>query len=314
MSTELEKQEISMSEEGQKALDAATTSEQIRSIMLEEAAKQGFIASPKTEASKAVDTVPVVIPKTPEDITVYEDDFVIGGHNYHFEGDSPADINRQVKAAMAAHEAATAKPVDSEAAPKAQDDLIAMQLDVQSGRMSIDEYIVKSGAVDKYLQSKGIKVDDLKEVVTEKRTNKEMASWKSATDKFLSQEGNDWPGGEQNMKVLGYHLASLNLTGKPSVESLQKAYDAMKKDNMVFPVTPVTPAPATPAPKKKLSSSATFGVGTGSNDASKPAITPNTGLPKITDDMSPRDIMEAYKAAVIAGGGHPDDYLRSGGH
>jgi hypothetical protein len=290
------------------ALEGAATAEDIRRIIAEEAEKQGIVvpgrdAKGRFAAQEPAEEKPEVKAE-PDEVTVYTDSFVIGGKTYNFEGDSPADINRQVKAAIAAHEHATAPKVEAKPEVKS-DDLVAMQLDVFAGKISMEDYLVKSGAIDKYLKSKGLQVDELKTLVDEKKSTKEVNAWQNATNEFLSLDGNDWPGGEQNLKVLGYKLAELGLKDSPSTDSLQKAYAAMKADKLVFAVE----APEAAPQKKKLQASGTFGVGSG-NQGRKPT-TATAAVPKITDDMSPREIMEAYKAAAQAQGMHPDDYLKN---
>jgi hypothetical protein len=306
--------ELEVNDDMTKALEAAVSPEEIKQIIAQEAAKQNIVI-PRDNKGRFVpvaekkETAPA--DKKDDETFVYSDDFSIGGKDYHFEGDSPADINRQVKAAIAAHENAT-KPVQQQTATvdgaKAkQDELLALQLDVMSGKITMDEYIVKSGAVDKYLQSKGINTSELKELVDEKKNAKEVGSWEAATAEFLKLEGNDWPGGDQNLKVMGYKLAELGLNGKPSADSLQKAYDAMKADNMVFAVAPPAEEPKL---KKKAASSSAFGVSGGDSRRDAAQVHTSAVVPTITPDMSPRDIMEAFKAAAQAQGIHPDELIR----
>ena len=306
-----------------KGLDGVTSVEEIREMVAAEAAKQGFVVARNNKGQfQPAEQTPVipkpVVPPADEEEkpVVYEDDFVIGGKSYHFEGESPGDINRQVRAALSAHENAI-KPPEQKADPaadekKRKDELLTMQLDVMSGKMSIDDYIVKSGAVEKYLQSKGLSTDELKEATQERKSNKEVNAWEAASEAFKALEGNDWPGGEQNLKLIGYKLAEMNLNNSPSVESLQKAYDSMKADGIVFPVVPPAQEEATepkpePARKKLAASAPGFGIG---GKPITPAKTEAAGIPVITDSMSPREIMESFKAAAVAQGRHPDDILK----
>jgi hypothetical protein len=315
---------LTESPEFQKAMESATTAEEIRAIIVEEAAKQNIVVpnqptpprdaegrfvSPETKEEPKVET-------KDEEKFAYTDEFVIGGKKFTFEGDTPADINRQVKAAIAAHDNATNPPKKEEpaaAAPKkgvTAEQKVALELDYRMGKIGLDEYLEKAGALDSYLEKKGIKVDKLKEVVEERVSKGEKDAWETATDTFMKAEGQDWPGGDQNLRILGYKLEELGLKDKPSAESLQKAYDAMKVDGLVFqPAKAAAEVKTEPQPKKKLAGSSVFGlVGGAGRDRA-----PNTGAakaPQITPDMSPREIMAIYKETAQANGLHPDDLLR----
>ncbi len=310
--------ELNVTEEVAKRFDAAVSSEDIRRIIEEEAVKQHIVIPGKTQVAPAAATPaakterPVIAPE--KDKSKESDDFVIGGKSYHFEGDSPADISRQVKAALTAHENAT-KPAPAPSKDEAaevkvkEQEALTLQLDFAAGRISIDEYVLKSGAVEKYLESKGVKTEDLKDIVDEKKSDKFVEAWESATAEFLKLEGNDWPGGINNQKVMGYKLAELGLSDSPSVESFQKAYDAMKAEGLVFTVQAPEKVAPVPTVKKKATSSSTFGVG-GSVGRDQKAQGTQPTVPAITADMSPRDIMEAYKAAALSQGIHPDELMR----
>jgi hypothetical protein len=162
----------------------------------------------------------------------------------------------------------------------------------------------KSGTLDTYLEKRGIKVEALKEVLDEKISTKQNDAWTTAVTEFL--KSSDWPGGEQNERIMKYKLAELNLVD-PTVDSLEKAYNAMKVDKLVFQnETKEEPTPV--ATKKKLSGSSVFGIGGGSSVAS--AVKTKESVPEITADMSPREIMEAFKASAQAQGLNPDDVAR----
>ena len=99
--------ELEVNDDMTKALEAAVSPEEIKQIIAQEAAKQNIVI-PRDNKGRFVpvaekkETAPA--DKKDDETFVYSDDFSIGGKDYHFEGDSPADINRQVKAAIAAHE------------------------------------------------------------------------------------------------------------------------------------------------------------------------------------------------------------------
>jgi len=293
----------------QTALDATASFEDIKALLHTEADKQGVplakAAEVKVEAKQE---------SKEAEKEVYYDDIVIGGRSYHFEGDSPADILRQIKAANSAHENATnpeKKTVDT-AAKKGMtnDEKVALELDYRMGKIGLDEYLDKSGALDSYLEKKGVKTEQLKEIVAEKVNRKEVDAWEAATNEFLQSHGKDeWPGGDQNTKIMALKLAELGLNGIPSVESLNKAFVAMKADNLIFPVAAVETKTAESQPKKKqLSGSSVFGmVGGAGRDRGTEKST--GALPQIPDNMHPRDILELFKSTAQANGQNPDQVL-----
>jgi len=279
------------------ALDQVNSVEEIKSLLHAKAAEQGI--KPEGKAAPEV--------KGEEKEDLYHDSFVIGGKEYTFYSETPAGINQQVKAAMAAHDNAT-KPVvqvdDAAATKKAQDELAAIKVRMLSGDpKAFDEYIEKSGAIDKYLAKQGIPASELKEVVEERKSDKVTQSWEAATAAFLKDS--DWPGGDQNLKLMGLKLAELGLGDKPPVESLKAGYESMKSEGLLFPVEPVE---APKAQKKAAASSSVFNTGGGAGRDR--ATTKKEEAPKITENMSPWEILEAWKTGVQAEGRHPDEAIR----
>lgn len=307
-------QEITQTPEFEKAMAEATSPEEIKALIRAEAGRQGLdIPTDYTKVTVNDNDETVVVEdkkketKKDDDAVGFEDDFVIGGKAYHFEGDSEADIIRQVKAATTAHEAKTApedKKVETKSGVLTEDDKVAIELDYKMGKISTDEYLDKTGAFDSYLAKKGIKLDDLKEIVTEKITKSQNDLWNTAVADFLASNA-DWPANPQNEKIMQYTLASLNLK-EPTVDSLNKAYAQMKSEGMLVPVEATKAEPV----KKKVAGSGMFGVGGGNTQQDKTVKT--TDVPTITKDMSPQEIMQLYKNAAAAAGVHPDEYLMRG--
>jgi hypothetical protein len=102
---------------------------------------------------------------------------------------------------------------------------------------------------------------------------------------------------------MGYKLAEMGLNTNPSASSLQKAYEALKSEGLLF-----QNSNPEEAPKKKQSGSSVFGLGGGNTATDK--STKSTKTPEITDNMSPREILELFKQQTIAQGLSPDDVLR----
>jgi hypothetical protein len=305
MAEEIESQEMEASPELEKAINAATSHDELLLIMRAEREKQSGDTSIATPVVEATEDAGDDTEENNADKSYYED-IVIGGQTYKFEGDSPADVIRQIKAATAAHENATKPKQEVKAEAKTgltPDEKVALDLEYRMGKISTETYLDKTGALDAYLEKKGLKVDDLKEIVQEKISSKVNNQWNSAVEGFLKET--DWPGGAQNEKIIKLKLAELKLE-EPTVASLTKAYDAMKAEGLVFANSETKQEVRTEPVKKKASGSSLFGIGSSSG---KPAVNKKTTAPEITENMSPTEIYRAWKESAIAQGLHPDELL-----
>jgi hypothetical protein len=298
------------------ALEKATTKEEIRELMWAEAEKNGFsrpghsVAPPLIAEEKEEKTETAKTEEVEDAPAVYKEEIVIGGQTYQFEGDSVADVLRQIKAANSAHNAATAKPevkTETKTAPT-NDEKVALELDYRMGKISIDTYLEKTGALDAYLEKKGIPVGELKEIVNKKVTDKVAAAWDNAADEFKTANP-DYVPNKQNQTVMGMKLAELNLR-EPTAANLTRAYEALKADGLLFNTVAETAAVVQPTTKKKLQGSSMFGVGGQGGDTSKAVTTKTAGVPKITPDMTPQQIMRAMTTAAQESGLNPDDVIK----
>lgn len=318
-------------------LTKATTPDEIRDVLL---------AQPRDEkgqfAAKPVAAAPVVVPPPvdPPEVTVFKDTFLIGGKEVEFTGDNPADILKQFKAAQQAYEMAKQpEPKKEEVKPAGptKEELAALQLKAATGDAeAMSEYMVKSGALDRYLEAKGIKPAEIQQVLQERASEKVAKDWDGAVKDFLADS--DWPGGSQNEELLKYKLAELKdekgqpLAYAPSKASLQKAYEALKEEKMLFAAeektteekktiagvsvgsgtdkgTHSSSAGGPTATKRAPTGSTAFGTSQESGTRRASPTTPQ--VPTITDDMTPQQIMEAWKQQVVAEGKSPDDALRT---
>ena len=101
-----------------------------------------------------------------------------------------------------------ARKSDETAAAEA-DRKAALQLQMQLGQIDIATYLEQSGAIDSYLEKAGVPMEDLRSAVQEKSSQRFEQSWKEGTDAFLSSpEGRNWPGGEENMNLVGQVIQS----------------------------------------------------------------------------------------------------------
>jgi len=169
---------------------------------------------------------------------------VIAGKEFIFYG-TPEEIQVQVDAAVTVYDELRS-PDDHHAQPTAaeiEEDRVAevlrqteLQLKMQRGEISIAKYINESGAVKDWLTSQGVDLEQLRQQAQVRDAEAYESAWTQATQKFLNESatGKLWPGGEQNQKLLQNAVLLLDLQDSPSVESLEAAFEQMKKDGTVF--------------------------------------------------------------------------------
>jgi hypothetical protein len=110
-----------------------------------------------------------------------------------------------------------------------------LELRFKRGEISAADYLRQSGAVDDYLESKGISVDALKETVQEKANTAFVQSWSEATEIFKNGVGADWPGGQNNLQLIGLKIAELGLVdATDKAGALATAYAEMKRTGLIF--------------------------------------------------------------------------------
>jgi hypothetical protein len=254
------------------------------------------------------------------DETIYRATLAVGGKDMVIEGRDAADVLAKYATAVEASQLASA-PVPAAAVVEEKKPALtdAEMFDVRTKLMTgdvtaIDDYILKSGLMDKYLESKGIKVDELKAASTERQSNSLADKWEQATKDFTAKVKagqSDYPGGEQNTTLMGYMLAELGLRDKPSVESFEKAYEKLKERKLVFPVAAknaaeiaAAAAAETDTTKKKdpLSSTAVGSHG-GKNEEQnrQPAIDPNRRFEIDLKTRTVRESTEAYNELIRQG-------------
>ena len=307
-------------------------------------------ANTQEELNTALRTIPHTIQvKEPrpatmkaEEETLVSDTFIIGGEEVEITGEDAADVLRQYKAAVQAYEIGRSQTTTAEVKPaktaeELQVEKFELENDFRAGRISADDYLEKTGAIDIYLAKKGVKLDQVTELIRDHEESKQATSWTDATDAFkvkFGESGTPWPGGGRVLDLMGKTLIELGLTDKPSVDSLKAAYDhliengwdliAMGQEDAAAAKAEVktnqqntssqTPAvrmsqPATPT--KRKSSSAIWDV-SGGHGTREVGGNKKTDVPAISDNASPREIIELFKSHALANGQNPDDLLRQG--
>ena len=314
----------------EKKVSEAISSDEVRDLMTQARDAEGKFTAEKVPAKKEEAKTEEV--KTDDTATtVFKDTFIIGGKEVEIVGADAADVLRQYKAAMTAYEIAkTPLPKKEELKPTTTpEELAALGLRVAQGDMkALDEYIEKSDTLDRYLEKKGVKIEAVKQVLQTQATTTIKEKWDTEVKAFLADS--DWPGGTQNEYILKTKLAQLKdangqpLAYNPSKENLQKAYEAMKTEGLVFKVDPPANTETTnteekrttafersqtqPITEKKKATSSTL-LGTSGETSTRKTDPKSVKVPEITADMTPAEIMDIYKKIAIAQGEHPDKYL-----
>jgi hypothetical protein len=188
--------------------------------------------------------------------------------------------------------------------------------------ISVKDYIEQSGAVSDYLASQGLSVDTLRNTVESTQSRATIQSWQEATEIFKEGPGQEWPGSERNMLMLGNRLQELGLDdAEDKVGALIAAYSSLKQDNMLFELTPeerraagykeevapepvatvvqtaqpvVQQAPIRQQPVQQRTSSSLFGASTGVPANTQPKADTQQKF-EIDPNADPRQIMEVWK-------------------
>ena len=346
---------VTVNDELTAAVNAALDPADIRAAILAQAAKQqeesdASVAALSVKEKEAADKAAKEQAEL-DSAKQFTRTEVIGGREFSFEAASELELERMVtnayKIAFAIQPTETPKApvVDpaiaaaeaQKAAEQQAADRAELELKFKRGDISAADYIEQSGAVKDYLAKEGLSVTDLKAAVNKTVADQEAQSWSADVEQFLnSPAGSDWPGGEQNKKLIGLQIAALGLVdATDKVAALAQAYQSMKTDGIVFqpekpavtptatatpaatvaPVvaaTPVAPAAPAPAPRTPSTSSSVFGASSGTQGTSAPAPTTNAQQEaiKIAQNATPEEIMDAWKKAQVASGKNPDDAFR----
>ena len=334
------------------AVAAALDPADIRAAVIREAEKQNGAADEAAVVKKAADD------KTAADAAIaaaaaaassaaFSRTESIGGKEFLFEASSELELERIVnnafKVAYAVQQTddtsvvAVDPAIAQAAAEKAATDrataLVELELKFKRGEISAADYIEQSGAVSEYLEKQGISVESLRESVDQTRSRSFEQSWAEATEIFKnSPAGQDWPGGQKNLEIIGMKLSSMNLVdAEDKVAALAQAYAAMKASGTLFPYeTPAAPAapavvsvaaapaisavaaaagaaPAAPAaPKIAPTSSSLFGVSSGVGAGEGVSKVAPAGDMKIDPNASPAEILAAWKTEQLRLGKDPN--------
>jgi hypothetical protein len=273
--------------------------------------KKAGVEVPGAEPVAAAVTAPGE-KKDPDTPTIYETTITINGKEMTFRDADAANVLKQVTAAVEAAQlsAAPAAKVDEKKPEQlTAADMFDVGTKLIAGDASgLDTLLEKSGVFDRWLEKQGVSIEQIKAATTAVQTNSVHDAWKTATDQFTEKvkAGEiDFPGGPQNMKMMGITLAQLGL--KPSVESMEKAWAHMKKEGLVFSVEPAKAGEKKdpPATEKKKDPPGSTAVGAaaagGTPGGEKPVIDPNRKVEIDLSQLSPRQYTESYNNLILQG-------------
>jgi hypothetical protein len=104
-----------------------------------------------------------------------------------------------------------------------------LELRFKRGDITAEQYLEQSGAISTYLAEHGMNQDALVAVSDLVYQN----TWSQATEAFLASDaGNDWPGGQTNMELMGRILEENNMT-EPTVENLSAAFQYARENGLL---------------------------------------------------------------------------------
>lgn len=227
-------------------INKANSYEEIRGLLENAAARSGIAErdpqtgqfvrrNPLTPASQTVD------PNQPEEKT-FTKVVNIGGQDFEFSASSELELEQNIRGAnevaSAARTEAARQVATASATPHVKTqaererelgDRVELDLKFRRGELTTAEYLERTNAVGEYLQSNGVSVSELA-----------AQSWSAAVETFLhSSDGADWPGGTQNLSVIGTQILSMGLeNAEDKSAALAAAWAEMKKKQMVFETGP----------------------------------------------------------------------------
>jgi len=152
----------------------------------------------------------------------------ISGQDFEFVGDSAENLQSHIDSAKSVHQALADNASPARIARDAEQttlDRVEADMMLRRGEITTAEYLQKTHAIEDYLQSQGVDTARIAGEHFEK-------DWAEASAAF--RQNSDWPGGQKNLALLGDKLAAMGLDGTPSVESLEKAYAALKAAGTLF--------------------------------------------------------------------------------
>lgn len=232
----------------------------------------GVTEKPAAAAAATVDTT-----KKDDQPILYKASLTVNGKEMVFEDANPAKVLEQYTAAVTASQlaGATAAIVEEKKPEVAAMDMFDIGAKLIAGDASgLKDYLKKSNILGEMLAEEGISIEQIKEATQKTLSNAVHDEWNDASNQLVAKVKageSDFPGGQQNMKMMGIMLSRLEAQDKAegkklprTVETMERAYALMKKEELVFPVGNNQQATTT-ITEKKIAPGSTA-VGTAGND------------------------------------------------
>jgi len=179
--------------------------------------------------------------RAPEPSTApkFEREMTINGVTQRFAAETEAQLWKEIASAYEASHNAQPQQTpqqqeeerqrlareEYENGPKYKADL---EIAWRTGAITSDEYLLKSGALDKYARERlGIDPQEI-------QTQRDAQPWIDASSVFLQRHENDWPGGSDNLAVITDILESNEhlIAGDP-LDALEQAYQYARENHLL---------------------------------------------------------------------------------
>jgi hypothetical protein len=238
-----ENSRITTDAEFERAVAAASSAEEIKTLMHDRAVQLGIVV-PDLYSPDVLLPVDQPTPKR------FGKSVTVDGQKRFFEADSELELEREIgnyfRETLAAQETNPARQQQQQSRDEstgrfvpadqghAEEDAFVradLELRFKRGEISTDEYLAQSGAIERHLAAQGVDMEALREVGAKKFEQ----SWEQATQEFLqSPLGRTWVGGEENKNILGQLIASNNLSETDDkVGALAAAFEFAKENGLL---------------------------------------------------------------------------------
>jgi hypothetical protein len=216
---------------------ANASMEEIKVILAEEAVRTGLITRDAYSPDILLEVEPAATPRK------FARTVEINGVKKIVEADTEHEVDRAVIELYRAaqnqqqrQQQAQPRTDDRRFTKQQQEDAVKrsdLDLRFRRGEINVDTYIAESGALDRYLESKGVSVESLIDVSNQRYTQ----GWAEASERFKnSKEGADWPGGDQNLKIIGEEIIAMGLQeSEDKLGALVAAYQKLKAEDRLVP-------------------------------------------------------------------------------
>jgi hypothetical protein len=284
---------------------------------MQSGAQKAGVEIPGVTSTAAAATTDTTKKDEPAD-KLFRATLTVNGTDMVFEDADPAKVLGQYTAAVQAAQLApapAAAKVDEKKPEVAAVDMFDIGTKLIAGDASgLKDYLKKSNILGEMLAEEGISIAQIKAVTQKTLSDEAHDEWTTATNGLVAKVKageSDFPGGEQNMKMMGIMLGRLTAEAKAegkqlprTVATMESAYALMKKEGLVFPVEKKTTTAAvttTTTTKTAPSSTAIGASGGGKETPQAAAIDPNRKFEIDMTVLSPEEAARAHRELLQQG-------------